>query len=212
MLLVMGVKCLAIFPQNSNHFFVELLMVLGFFVAGIGRTLERRMLANYCVWLVVLVFIGTGLQKLFHGTYFVGSFLASQADKERFAWFLRLVAPTGDVHKLSSAAATMSPGPYFLRSPLGILASNSIYLAEITCGVLLFSRKGRRFGVLLAFLLVVAIEVVTREVMFGLLLLLGLCVHLPRRAARYWLTATALAEVSLVGFECISGDSVQWFN
>jgi hypothetical protein len=183
------------FPQPSNHFAIEYLCLLLLCTLRISRPGERALLVDTLRWLVAWMFLAAGIQKMLYGTYFSGSLLATLLAEDRFAFLFRHVLPADELAALGNPAFT---GPYHLRSLAGLAVSNAVYLLEITAALLLFSRRGRQFGVTMAFALLVAIEAGAREVMFGLLVAALLTLYLGNTATRGMLAVGAGAYAILL--------------
>src|SRR5690606_19730103 len=63
-------KFVALFPDNSNHSYIELLLLLAFVLASQQKIPAYTELISFNRVLGALVFFGSGLQKALHGTYF----------------------------------------------------------------------------------------------------------------------------------------------
>ncbi len=187
---LLSYKLIRGFPSNANHFFVEVLVVV--FLALGYRPAERgddpneerlRALSQSFRWMLVIIFGWSGIRKLGQGTYFDGSFLASSIPKELptrdfFEWFL----PSEEFLRMANTAF---PGPYQFDSALPVVMSNFVYIAEIAITVMLLTKRFRIVGFWLAFVAILAIELVARELMFGgLFVILLLCYTEGRVSSR----------------------------
>jgi hypothetical protein len=172
-------------PDIANHTFL-LFLALATLALFPGRDTTERILALSSLrWLAAIVLFGTGVQKILHGTYVHGEFLAYQiASGERFAtlfrWALpaeeferlRALAPTGE-HLTDAtvlpATLTLGSGPYRFTSPFALLVSNVVYLFEMTAPVLMLVRRTRAVAAVATVVFLAFIEVGAREIMFGIL-------------------------------------------
>ena len=90
-------------------------------------------------------------------------------------------------------------GPYRVASVPLLLLANGTWLAEIALAPALVWRRTRAGALVLALLLIAGIELVAREVFFGLVFasLLLLFAHGDRQSAARWLVAAALVVLAL---------------
>lgn len=156
------------FPWTGNHRYFELFLC--FFAASIdGSKAEERALLLRCVrWLVVIVLFYSGVQKLVHGFYFGGHYLAYLVRDETWRPVLGLLLPADEVERLANMPRGIGAGPYVPRSLPFLAVSNAVYLAEIGLALLLLWPPARPFAVVGALLLVATIELAARELFFGL--------------------------------------------
>ena len=172
------------FPFAANHHYFELgVLALGALFDD-RRKGEAQLLLQSCRWLVATVFFWAGLQKVLHGYYFGGEFLSYAISQEpRFAQIFGVLLPSEELIRLSSYGrpAPLGAGPYRAASWALVLVSNATYLLEMGIAIGLFVRRVRPFALCAAIALIVAIEIVAREVFFGALYL-GLITLFSRRA------------------------------
>ncbi|MEZ4880739.1 MAG: hypothetical protein R2801_11315 [Chitinophagales bacterium] len=183
--LIMGLSMLLYklytsFPQNSNHFYIETILcicLLLFLTKKIND--ERISILNHFILLItVFVLVGSGVQKLLAGTYIDGSFLASQIKfNALFSNFFALIAPN-EVERISTQSIET---PFYFKNKMLILLSASIPIVEIIAGGMLVFKKTRFIGVVLGVLTLIGIEIVARELMFGLLFITLITFQLPDR-------------------------------
>ena len=164
----------AVFPATSNHGFLGA-VCLGWLV--LVRPTEALPALR---WTVVIVAFYAGVQKVLHGTYFDGTFLAYQvAHSERFTATLGALLPTAELARLQALEPlTVGAGPYRLTSWVGLTLSNAVWIAELVLPPLLWIRRTRTAAMVGLIAVVLAIEIAAREVLFGglfvaLLLLFG---------------------------------------
>jgi hypothetical protein len=157
----------SLFPMAGNHRYLEIVIAALFAVLDDERPEERRLLLRSLRWLVVLVLFYSGLQKLVHGYYFRGQFLAYSLWRDAFRSALGPLLASGELDRLVSYGAAAGDGPYVTSSPLFVAASNAVWIVEMTLGVLLIPLATRRFALISACIFMVATESVARELMFG---------------------------------------------
>jgi hypothetical protein len=177
------------FPVPANHHYLELgVLALGTLFDD-REKLEAQLLLQSCRWLVATVLFWAGLQKVLHGYYFGGEFLSYAISQEtRFAQIFGVLVPGEELVRLQSFGQQppLGAGPYRASSWTLILVSNATYLLEILTAIGLLIRRTRPIALCVAMALVVAIEVVAREIFFGALML-GLIALFARRALNWQL-------------------------
>ncbi len=188
------------FPAAGNHAYLELLLCL--LGAGLDVTDEadQVLFLRAVRWLTITIFFYAGLQKLVHGYWTAGQYLAFSVWIDSFRPVLAALIPDDDFARLLSFTRQVGDGPYLVTSPLFLAASNGAYLAEMVVAVLLALPATRRLGVVSGIVLLLAIEVAAREVFFGALVVNALLLFLPR-ARNGWLVPTvavAMAALLLV--------------
>jgi len=168
------------FPAAGNHAYLELLLcVLG---AGLDVTdeAEQVLFLRAVRWLTILIFFYAGLQKLVHGYWTGGHYLAFSVWIDSFRPVLAQLIPEQDFTRLLSFTRQVGDGPYLVSSPLFLVVSNGSYIAEMAVAVLLALPATRRVGVVAGIGLLFAIEIAAREVFFGALVVNALLLFLPR--------------------------------
>ena len=160
-------KLAAIFPDNSNHFFLEYVCLVFASLASWQREEDLESFVCGVRWLPVLVFFWSGVNKAIYGTYFNGAYLGSVFPHSGFSFVFGFLM-SGD--ELATLLAATSPGPYAFTSPLALLASNAVWLGEIAAALLLLIPRLRLFGALLGLAVLVGIELGALELMFGVLM------------------------------------------
>ncbi len=182
-------KGAAIFPHNSNHFFLEIVCLLFASIASWRRGDDDGLavFVRGVRWLPVLVLFWSGVNKAVYGTYFNGAYLGSILPFSGFRFVFGLLMPGEELTRL---LATASPGPYAFHSPLALLVSNGVWLGEIVAGLLLIPARTRVLGALLGMGLLLGIELGARELMFGLLMTNMLCLYAPVSWSRRLLPAS----------------------
>jgi len=158
----------AYFPLTGNHRYLELMIAALFALLDDRKADERRLLLRALQWIFVVVLFYGGAQKLVHGYYFHGQFLSYSLWRVGFHAVLGPLLPAQEFERLTSYIAAVGDGPYIVTSPVFLLVSNAVWVAEITIALLLCFRATRPFAWISGLLFVVAMEVVAREFMFGI--------------------------------------------
>lgn len=192
-------------PDSANHVFLELLFLA--FLSFLDERDEEEgvLLCSALRWLVAVVFLWTGVQKLLYGYYFDGQFLAYMAaTKTWFGDVFRYLIPAEELQRLvafnepaASGTVVFTPrigaGPYSVHSALFVAVSNAVYVFEIVVGLLLLVPRTRVLAALASILFVVFIELGARELTFGFLITNAFMLYLPgnwvRRTFPLWAVA-----------------------
>jgi hypothetical protein len=181
-------KGAVLFPDSSNHFFLEYVCLSFASLTRFDREPEVGVFVRGVRWLPVLVFFWSGVNKAVYGTYFDGAYLGSILAHGGFAgvfgWLM-----SGE--ELSALLATPPPGPYALTSPLALAAANGVWLGEIAAAVLMLVPRWRSLGVAAGVLLLAGIQLGARELLFGTLMLNLLACFAPVAWSRRLLPASA---------------------
>ncbi len=171
------------FPFTANHQYLELgILALGTLFND-RKAGEAQLLLQSCRWLVVAVFFWAGLQKALHGYYFQGEFLSYAITQEpRFAQIFSRLLPSEEFIRLQSFGrpAPLGAGPFRAESWPLLLLSNLTYLMEIGVALGLLVRRIRQPALWTGLMLIVAIEVAAREVLFGALYIGLILLFAPR--------------------------------
>jgi hypothetical protein len=172
LLLITSSRVVYALPYTANHHFLaatlSFIVLLGVRADGNSASLAARAIrVQFCA-----VMFWAGIQKLTHGFYDRGEllgFLVAQRDA-RFSWFLKLVLPLGESTQLETLGSSGSPGgSYQLKSFRGLLLSNLVPVSELCISLLLSFKRTVLAGLLLATATLVGIELMAREVAFGLI-------------------------------------------
>jgi hypothetical protein len=206
-----GTKVLFTLPASSNHLLLELVILSLLCLLHREREFERYALIGSYRWLVFLLMAYSGLQKVAYGTYFDGSFLATQIDVPRFAEFFERVLSDEEVARIRHAALDDPPGPFRFESAAALFPSNSAWIVELAVAAMLLMRRLHALAVVVGLVSVMGIELVAREFLFGTLavnmLMFFARAHVARRVA--WVSGAVC--VLLVALAFRSGGD-QWFN
>lgn len=205
-------KFVAIFPDNSNHSYIELVVVCSVAIVDVAHATQRASLIAFVRVLPTVVFFQSGIQKILHGTYFDGAYLASKMNEERFRHAFALILKPEELSRLVARAESGSTGPFEFSSPSALALSNGVYVGELAVALLLLFRRTRRVGVLAAISLCLAIELAAREVMFGLLMLLLIISHGESRSVRRGAFLVVALELLVLGGYVALGSDLRTFN
>ena len=173
MLLVLVLYAILVaFPNLANHFYLQALLLTLCVMLDPDDEADQQLLVQGARWIVVAVLFWSGAKKLMYGTYFQGEYLARMiATDARFAEFFGLFIAE-EVARFQSYAGEAGTGPYRVAGVAGFFfaaLSNAVWIGEMTVPLLLVWRRARRFAWVLGLLLLLGIEIVAREVFFGLL-------------------------------------------
>ncbi len=207
------------FPNLANHTFFLLLALAPFVAWNLDDSQERRLALGTLRWTAAIVLFSTGVQKVLHGTYFHGEFLAFQiAHGERFADFFRLVIPAEEMARLKGlglAAGALPPaegfrayvtqppgpgaGPYRLESPLALFAVNAVWVFELVAPAFLLWRRTRAVAAVAIGLFLVVIELGALELMFGVLFTATVLLFFRRNVMGWMLPVYGAVYVYFIG-------------
>ena len=182
------------FPATGNHAYLELYVLLLLGWLRPADPAERRLLMRALRWLVCLVLFTSGFQKLVHGYYFRGQYLAYSLWIETFRPVLGLLLRPDEYARLTALPGEIGTGPYLVSSPLLLIVSNGVWLSELTLPLLLLWTRSRPYAIGVTLALLAGIELAAREAFFGLVFANALLLVLPRPLGRWYvpLVATVL--------------------
>jgi hypothetical protein len=156
------------FPATGNHAYLELVFCVLCAALDRERDDDRVLFLRAVRWSVCVVLFYSGVQKIVHGYWFRGEYLAFSSHTPSFRAVLALLVEPAEMQRLLALHGEVGDGPYRMSSPLLLAASNSVYLLEMALGALLLWPRTRRFAVPVVLAMLVAIEVGAREAFFGL--------------------------------------------
>lgn len=188
------------FPHLYNHLFLEALL-MGAAAILPGKDEDDAVFLQFTRATIVLVLVWSGVQKVLHGCYFGGEFLAvSIASNEHFAMPFTWIAPAEVARLRDLLPLQVGAGPFRLE-PLPLVAlSNLVWVAEIALPIALVVRQTRALAVVATLALLVAIESAARELVFGLLFAGGVLLFAQGRVfsrALPWLLAALGAVLAI---------------
>ena len=194
------------FPSNSNHFWLSLTCVG--LVAGVGdRTAaDRGLLLHALRAVAVVVLFHTGSQKLLHGWFFRGEFLAfAVAHEGHFADFFRLLLPAAELARLEAIDLdAVGAGPFRVDAWPFVLASNASMVGELVLPAFLVWPRTRTLAAIAGIAMVGLFQLAAREFLFfslfSLLLLLFPARPWLRGALAAWIVAWTLLLAMSVGW------------
>lgn len=188
------------FPSSGNHAYLELYVCLLVVLLRHDDPDEQLLELRALRWLAVIVLFWSGVQKLAHGYWVNGEYLVFSLGSETYRALLGWTLPADELARVARLPGQVGDGPYRVEgAPVLLLLANATWLAEIVLAPALVWRRTRAVALLLALLLLAGIEVVAREVFFGLVFasLLLLFAHGDRQSAARWLVAGALVVLAL---------------
>lgn len=157
------------FPDVSNHYLIECLCVAIFAAVDLSREEEQALCLELAGWLVVVVLFFSGLQKVLHGCYFHGQYLAYMvATTDRFRDFFRPIIPAAELARLQ-ALGRAPHGLYRVHSLLFVAVSNAVWLGELGVAVGLLWKRARPLALAGGILLMAGILASSHEVFFDTL-------------------------------------------
>ncbi len=156
------------FPSAGNHAYLELVLCLCAAFLSPDDEGESLLYLRALRWIVVIVLFYSGLQKLVHGYWVGGEYLAFSLGSETYRKALGWLVAPGELARLAALQGEVGDGPY--RAGPGLrLAANVTWIAEIALAPALCWRRTRSLALVAALVLLALIEVAAREVFFGLL-------------------------------------------
>lgn len=166
----MTVRLVATFPHTYNHLFLEWLFMSAAASVRIDDADEARLFLGFARATIVIVLFWSGLQKLLHGCYAEGQFLAvSVAANPYFAAPFRWIAGA-EVERLEALLPLIrGAGPFRFEPTWLVVGSNAVWILEMALPLALLWPALRRIAILGTLLLLACIESAARELVFGVL-------------------------------------------
>jgi hypothetical protein len=164
--LVVGSLLTIVFPGGGNHEYLEFLLCLLCAALDPDVSEERLLLRDSVRWMTVVILFWAGVQKLVHGFYFDGEYLAYSVSRETYASVFSWLLPADELARLAALDGSAGTGPYATRDGLFLAVSNATYILEIALAPLLLFRATRRVALVLVLLLLLGIESAAREMFF----------------------------------------------
>lgn len=189
-------------PHAYNHLGLEAILMAGLATASTESADESRLGLQFARWVAVLVLFWSGVQKALHGCYFDGAFLGvAIAANDYFAAPLGAVFPD-EIARLRALPLRLGAGPFAFEPTALRALANFIWIAEIAVAPLLLVAATRTGAAALAIALVATIQLVARELVFGLMMVQVLLLFCPGRVPRpilatLWLAACATLTAAL---------------
>jgi len=160
------------FPSVANHSYFELLLLSLYLWIDSSKTEEKELFLQTCRWLTVIIFLYSGVQKLWYGEYFDGRFLAylaAMADRTRTGF--ELFIPPEVFSRLTTYTTQAGSGPFLVDSVIFKVLSNSAWISEFVLGLLLLCRRIWHPAVVFGIFTVLIIEFIAREFIFGVIMI-----------------------------------------
>jgi hypothetical protein len=193
--LVCIATAIVIFPDVPNHGYVLCLALGANSFFGVHAADERRALTQNFRYLAAIVLFWSGVQKVWAGTWTQGQFLSYEIGHsprfgEFFAWLTTRV----------EQRAYRTSGPFLTHGTLSF-ASNLLWIAEIILGLALLSTRDvwQKRAAFATLLLLVGVEIIARESVFGLLMAGLLWPTLETRFSLRWLWLVVPIELLALG-------------
>lgn len=181
------------FPASGNHAYLELLLLGLLLLLDPARAEERRLFLRAGRWIVCVILLASGVQKLAWGYYLDGQFLAYKMGTETYRAVLSPLLSDGEAARLAAMNGQPGAGPYLTSSPALVAAARVVVLAEVVLPPLLVIRLTRAAALAASLLLLFAIEAAAREVFFGLVMVNATLLFGPPRLQRAFVPAAAVA-------------------
>ena len=194
-----------LFPLAGNHRYLEAAFAGALALLDDTRPEEQRLLLRSlrCMTLVVLFY--AGLQKLVHGFWLRGQFLAWALWWESFRPVIRPLLSAEEFQRLTACGWSAGDGPFLASSPALALVSNAVWVSELALVALLVPRTTRVAACAAACAMLAAASVAARELMFGVEFAAAILLFLPGNTLRRLVLplAVLLAVLVLVRLEVL---------
>ena len=153
-----------------NHTFLVFVCIVLVALLDPDREDEGDLLLQSLRWITIVVLFYTGFQKVVHGCWFRGEFLAWMVSHgtDDWQWAFGWAIPADEMTRLKSLGYDPGSGPYRVASIPFIVLSNLTYLTEMTLAVLLLLRRTRTAAAVIAIGMVLLVQLAPREFMFFL--------------------------------------------
>lgn len=183
-----------VFPLVPNHGYVFCVALLVGAIFDVDTQVERVATEDGFRRLAAIVWFWSGMQKVLSGTWSHGQFLAYEVGHSaRFGKIFGALVSSAEqrIFRLD--------GPFMGNAALSNL-SNLVWILEIGVGLaLLFRTRFRHRAAIVGIGLLVAVEVVARESIFGILMVALLVAQLDVRFRARWLWLLVPIEVLAIG-------------
>ena len=193
------------FPVNDNHTWLETVILVLFLLMDFKQPTQRELFVAMGRWIMTLLMFHSALQKILHGEFFNGMFLATLVNERRPKPFLEILLGSEEFDALRRTLENGLESPIALHSPFALALSNLVYLAELFVAVLLLAKPTRAVGAKLGVLVLLAIEAVARVLPFGFLALNLLALFFPLTWRRRVCASTVLAYICLLAVYAVVG-------
>ena len=185
-----------LFPEVPNHGYLFCLALLIAASFDISSAIERSVMTENFRYLAAIAWFWSGVQKAWSGTWTHGQLLAYEiGHSQRFKYML------GWLTTRAERRALYADGPFLANDALTLLGQ-LVWVLEISIGIglLVLPPRFRKHCIWSAIGLLVGIEVVAHESVFGILMIALLVPSLDiRLRARYLLVLVPLELLTLAG-------------
>lgn len=186
------------FPNSGNHAYLQFYLFAFLALLFTDEPDDRRLAIRAVQWMVCVVFAYSGIQKLVYGYYADAQFFAWQMDREHWRAAFAPFVGADELARLAALGGRPGDGPYTISSPIVVAASHVSYVVEFAVAPLLFAARTRTIAVAIAIGFIATVEVVARELFFGLLIVNCLLLFLPGAANRRAVVPAAVVMVALI--------------
>jgi hypothetical protein len=188
----------SLFPMAGNHRYLEVAFALALAVLDDEDGPEQVLLLRSLRTMVLVVLFYSGLQKLVHGYWLRGQFLAWSLWEDSFRTALQPLLSAEEFTRLISQGWSPGDGPYLVSSRPLVVLSNAVWLSEMTLAALLVPRVTRTFACVATCALIAGAELLAREMMFGIEFAAATLLFLPGDFLRRCVVPAAVLLAALV--------------
>lgn len=181
------------FPENANHQFLAVVVIVLLLLAGDSRDADRGQgaAAIAAAGLRAIVAGGlfwSGVMKLVYGHWFGGEYLSYRiAIDPGFARAFSVAVPPAELARLAELGTTVGAGPFRAEAPLLVLAANATWMLELALPIGLLVARTRVAALAGALALIVMIEAGAFEIFFGGLMVGLLLLFAKRERLGVWI-------------------------
>ncbi len=191
---------LQIFPEVANHAYIQILVLALCCGLDASKEEDQALFLQALRWLTVIVMFWAGCQKLWYGTWFDGRILFYLVGLDPDAQTAgQLLLPAAELERLASYGDAPVQGPFLGDSLLVVALSNLAWMSEIAVAGLLLVPRTRAIGVPVGIAMMVGIEFIARELVFGLLMVSMICLFAERDWNRKLLPGYLVIMAIMVG-------------
>ncbi|MCP3980921.1 MAG: hypothetical protein GY716_16585 [bacterium] len=186
------------FPNAGNHRYLELFLCVAFAALDTSDSLHAALQLRCVRVLSASLLFYAGLQKLVWGHWTSGTYLAFASQREPFRATLAPLFPAAELERLAAFAGEVGDGPYLVDAPWLVVTSNLVWICELGLAALLLLPATRAPAWRVACVLILAIQLVAREFMFGIEFCAALALFDDRDRLSRWVAPAALLLATLV--------------
>jgi hypothetical protein len=174
------------FPSPGNHAYLEIVLcLLGAFLSPAAGDDEQRLYLRSLRWIVVLIFLWSGVQKLVSGYWTNAEYLAYSLEAPSYRQTVGALLSEPELTRLANYHGRAGDGPYRVSSWRLLVLANATWIVEIALAPLLVWRRTRRVAVVGAVFFLAGIESAAREIFFGLVFTNMLLLFVPAAVHRF---------------------------